>query len=93
MANNEMIRLLCKVRKECNPNLNTCGVNWRHNCILHKYLLCVNPPLRFYGANCVGGYICEGIQKMLGLKATNMCADIHKNVYNIIKRGIRETKI
>ena len=94
MANNEMIRLLYKVKKECEPSLDIYdNDNWRHDCILHKYLLCINPKLSYYETNCAGGYICEGIQKMLGLKTTTNCPVIHKNVYNIIKRMIRETRI
>lgn len=91
--NREVIRVFKSIKRECLCNLDTDYDNWRHSCILHKYLLYVNPRLRYFGTNCAGGYICEKLQEILGLKATTDCPTIHRNIYNLIKKNEREIKI
>lgn len=63
----------------------------RNECILHKYIgrTTVGRSINFAG--CIGGPICHEITGKLGLGHQTSCEDIHKMVYDFIKKKYRET--
>ncbi len=91
----EMMRILKRVKKLCEPEIATNSGGWliRDTCILHKYLSITREGGYFtntYG--CLGGDICNELQRTLGIKHSSMCPTVHRNVYNFIKND-REIRI
>jgi hypothetical protein len=82
-----------RVFKKCEPELK--ADNFEHlvrtECILHKYLGCTTIGRRTNPAGCIGGPICVEITVKLGLGHQVRCEDIHKMVYDFIKKKYRET--
>jgi hypothetical protein len=82
-----------RVFKKCEPELETdnCEHLIRTECILHKYLGRTTIGRRTNPAGCIGGPICVEITEKLGLCHQVRCEDIHKMVYDLIKKKYRET--
>lgn len=82
-----------RVFKKCEPELK--ADNFEHlirtECILHKYLERTTIGRRTNPAGCIGGPICVEIIEKLGLGYQVRCEDIHKIVYDFIKKKYRET--
>ena len=97
MANKaEMIRVLKHVKKLCEPEIATKANDEliRDTCILHKYLSITRENGYFtnlYG--CLGGDICNELQRTLGVKHSSMCPRVHSNIYNFIKNDRETVKI
>lgn len=82
-----------RVFRKCEPELETdnCEHLIRTECILHKYLGRTTIGRRTNPAGCIGGPICNEIIEKLGLGHQVRCEDIHKIVYDLIKKNYRKT--
>lgn len=82
-----------RVFKKCEPELKADIFEHlvRTECILHKYLERTTIGRRTNTAECIGGPICVEITEKLGLGNHTNCEDIHKIVYDLIKKNYRGT--
>ena len=92
----KMIHILRLVKYKCKPEITITGSGRiiRNTCIMHKYLEITKEAGYFTNTwGCLGGNICNELQRRLGLKHSGLCPTVHRNVYNLVKDNGRAIRI